>query len=158
MVLDFDDKFRESMRLGNYSKMVVMGRGNGNICFKGRIHVITDVYYIAGLGNNLLSVGQLQQRNITIVLKSNVWQLFHGENGFIITNEMKNNRMYAVKASVIAPKCFKVTTLEETTMWHNIYAHLNIKGLKTLHKKQMVKGFLYLKDLEGKCGDCLVGK
>ncbi|XP_058740872.1 uncharacterized protein LOC131613200 [Vicia villosa] len=57
---DFDDKFRESVRLGNDSKMAVIGKGNVKLCVKGRIHVITNVYYIPGLGNNLLRVGQLQ--------------------------------------------------------------------------------------------------
>lgn len=77
---DFDDKFREFARHGSDSKMVVMGRGNVKLCFKGRIHVIIVMYYIPKLRNNLLSVAQLQQRNITIVLKNNVCQLFHGEN------------------------------------------------------------------------------
>jgi hypothetical protein len=41
---DFDDKFRESVKLGNDSKMAVMGRGNVKLCINGSIHVITDVY------------------------------------------------------------------------------------------------------------------
>jgi hypothetical protein len=78
---DFDEKSRESVKLGNDSKMAVMGRGNIKLCIGGKIHVITDVYYLPGLGNNLLSVGQLQQKNLTIVFKKNMCQLFHDEKG-----------------------------------------------------------------------------
>ncbi|MCI06771.1 retrovirus-related Pol polyprotein from transposon TNT 1-94 [Trifolium medium] len=69
---DFDDKFRESVKLGNDSKMAVMGRGNVKLSIEGKIHVITNVYYLPGLSNNLLSVGQLQQRRLTIVFKNNL--------------------------------------------------------------------------------------
>jgi hypothetical protein len=155
---DFDEKFRESVKLGNDSKMAVMGRGNIKLCIGGKIHVITDVYYLPGLGNNLLSVGQLQQKNLTIVFKKNMCQLFHDEKGLILTTEMTTNRMYIVVASVVMPECLKVSTNEETSLWHNRYAHLSIKGLKILHSKHMVKGLPNLKDIEDKCSDCLIGK
>jgi hypothetical protein len=91
---DFDDEFRESVKLGNDSKMAVMGRGNVKLNIDGRTHVITDVYYLPGLGNNLLSVGQLQQKNLSIMFKNNVCKLFHDEKGLILTIEMTPNRMY----------------------------------------------------------------
>jgi hypothetical protein len=51
---DFDDEFRESVKLGNDSKMAVMGRGNVKLSIDGRTHIITDVYYLPGLGNTYL--------------------------------------------------------------------------------------------------------
>jgi hypothetical protein len=71
---------------------------------------------------------------------------------------MTANRMYIVTASVIIPKCLQVSKIEEAKLWHQRYAHLSIKGLKVLNKKQMVKGLPDLKELEGKCEDCLTGK
>ncbi|MCH80483.1 hypothetical protein A2U01_0001252 [Trifolium medium] len=157
-LFEFDESFRESVKLGNDSKMAVMGKGNVKLSIEGRVHVITDVYYLPGLGNNLLSVGQLQQRGLTIVFKNNVCQLFHEEKGLILTNEMTMNIMYIIHASMIIPKCLQITKIEETNLWHKQYAHLSIKGLKVLNKKHMVKGLPDLKDTEGKCTDCLSGK
>ncbi|MCI17698.1 copia-type polyprotein [Trifolium medium] len=157
-LFNFDDGFRESVKLGNDSKMAVMGKGNFKLSIGGRTHVITDVYYLPGLGNNLLSVGQLQQRGLTIVFKNNVCQLFHEEKGLILTTDMTVNRMYIIHASVIIPKCLQVTKIEETNLWHNRYAHLRIKGLKVLNRKHMVKGLPELKETEDKCTDCLSGK
>jgi hypothetical protein len=51
---DFDDEFRESVKLGNDSKMAVIGRGNVKLSIDGRTHIITDVYYLPGLGNTYL--------------------------------------------------------------------------------------------------------
>jgi hypothetical protein len=110
-LFEFDDTFRESVKLGNDSKMAVMGKGNVKLNIGGRIHVITDVYYLPGLSNNLLSIGQLQQKGLTIVFRNNLCQLFHDEKGLILTTEMTANRMYIVTASVIIPKCLQVSKI-----------------------------------------------
>jgi hypothetical protein len=155
---DFDDNFRESVRLGNDSKMAVMGKGSVKLSIDGRVHVITEVYYLPGLGNNLLSVGQLQQKHLTIVFKDNVCKMFHDDKGLILTTEMTPNRMYIVKATVLLPKYMQLTSEDQSKLWHQRYAHLSTKGLKFLIKKQMVRGLPELKDSEEKCTDCLVGK
>ncbi|KAK2427210.1 putative mitochondrial protein [Trifolium repens] len=157
-LFDFDETFRESVKLGNDSKMAVMGKGNVKLNVKGRIHVITDVYYLPGLRNNLLSIGQLQQKGLTIVFRNNMCQLFHDEKGLILNTEMTANRMYIVTASVIMPKCLQVSKIDEARLWHQRYAHLSFKGLRVLNKKEMVKGLPVLNELEDKCEDCLSGK
>ncbi|KAJ0044928.1 hypothetical protein Pint_04697 [Pistacia integerrima] len=56
---DLDEEFRQSVKLDNNSKMVVLGKGNIRLQIAGVTQVITDVFYILELKNNLLSVGQL---------------------------------------------------------------------------------------------------
>ena len=53
----FDDSFRESVKLGNSSRMTVMGKGNIRMQVNGLIQVITGVFYVPDLKNNLLSIG-----------------------------------------------------------------------------------------------------
>jgi hypothetical protein len=138
--------------------MAVMGKGSVKLSIGGRVHVITEVYYLPGLGNNLLSVGQLQQKNLTIVFKDNMCKMFHDEKGLILTTKMTPNRMYIVKATVLLPKYMQLTSEDQSKLWHQRYAHLSTKGLKVLIKKQMVRGLPDLKDNEERCSDCLVGK
>ncbi|PNX74620.1 putative LRR receptor-like protein kinase, partial [Trifolium pratense] len=157
-LFELDESFRESVKLGNDSKMAVMGKCNVKLNIEGRIHVITDVYYLPGLSNNLLSIGQLQQKGITIIFKNNTCQLFHEEKGLIISTAMTTNKMYIINAPVITPNCLQMTKDEETDLWHKRYAHLSLKGLKVLTGKNMVKGLPELKDNEEKCSDCLSGK
>jgi transposase InsO family protein len=56
---DLDEKFRQSVKLGDNSKMMVMGKGNIRLQVDGMTQVITEVYFALELKNNLLSVGQL---------------------------------------------------------------------------------------------------
>jgi len=62
-LFDFNDSFRSFVKLGNDSKMHVMGKGNLKLFIGGIVQVISDVHYLPGLSNNLLSIGQLQQKN-----------------------------------------------------------------------------------------------
>jgi len=45
----------------------------------GLIQVVTRAYYIPELKNKLLSIGQLQQKNLTIVFKR-IWQHMQKRN------------------------------------------------------------------------------
>lgn len=40
-------------------------------------HVVTEVYYILELRNNLLSIMQLQERGLTILIKGGMCKIFH---------------------------------------------------------------------------------
>ena len=52
-----DENFRQMVRLGNNSRMRVLGRGSVRLRVKGINVTITEVYYIPELKNNLLSIG-----------------------------------------------------------------------------------------------------
>ncbi|GAU44523.1 hypothetical protein TSUD_82300 [Trifolium subterraneum] len=157
-LFDFDESFRESVKLGNDSKMAVMGKGNVKLSIEGKLHVISDVYYLPGLGNNLLSVGQLQQKGLTVIFRNDMCQWFHEEKGLILTTNMTMNRMYIVTASVMFPRCLQMQKNDESNLCYMRYAHLSIKGLRVLNKKHMVKGLPEMQDIEDKCKDCLSGK
>jgi hypothetical protein len=76
-LFDFDESFKDSVKLGNDSKMMVMGKGNLKLFINGKIHVISNVYYLPGLRTNLLSIGQMQQKNVTIVFKNDTCKAYH---------------------------------------------------------------------------------
>ncbi|GAU24969.1 hypothetical protein TSUD_312040 [Trifolium subterraneum] len=157
-LFDFDASFRDSVRLGNDAKMSVMGRGSVKLFILGKVHVISNVYYLPGLNTNLLSVGQLQQKNVTIIFKNDVCKAYHDEKGLIFSTPMSTNRMYIITAPVLVPMCLQTSIEDNTQLWHLRYGHLSIKGLKLLSKKDMVKGLPALQDMDEKCIDCLNGK
>ncbi|GAU10241.1 hypothetical protein TSUD_420250, partial [Trifolium subterraneum] len=128
---EFDENYRDSVKLGDDSKMSVMGKGNVKLNIGGKTHIITGVFYIPGLKSNLLSIGQIQQRNVTVVFKNDTCKIYHNDKGLLFTTQMTANR---------------------------IYGHLSFKGLNTLVKKEMVKGLPPLEDSNENCCDCLTGK
>jgi hypothetical protein len=124
----------------------------------GIIQVITNVYYLPGHRNNLLSIGQLQQKNLTIVFKHDTCKVYHDERSMIMSTQKSTNRMLIIFAPVIVPKYLKIEKCEDAKVWNYRYGHLSRKGLKILVKKKMVKDLPGLQETEGKCRDCLLGK
>lgn len=76
---------------------------------------------------------------------------------------MSANRMFMLCASAptYAPgqACFQMASEDTTTnLWHRRFRHLNMKGLRTLAYKKLVKGLPILKPSAKLCTDCVVGK
>jgi hypothetical protein len=67
LFIDLDQSFRQSIKLGNNSNMVVKGKSNMRFQSNGISQTITEVFYILKLKNNLLSIGQLQEKGLVIM-------------------------------------------------------------------------------------------
>lgn len=111
--------------MGDDSRMSVMGKGSVKLHTNNIVYVISDVYYVPGLKTNLLSIGQLQQKQVSLIFKNDVCRVFHDEKGLLFTTPMSKNRMYVVSAPMITHMCLKTTKQEATLLWHNRYAHLS---------------------------------
>ncbi|CAL8156633.1 unnamed protein product [Prunus armeniaca] len=158
--VDFDEKFRHSVKLGNNSRMPVMGRGNIKLEIGGIIQVVTNVFYIPELTNNLLSVGQLQEKGLAILIQDGACRIYHPRRGLIAHTQMTANRMFVLlaNANIQSSSCLQVAAEDITDLWHRRYGHLNNKGLRTLHYKQLVKGLPKLKAVKRVCTICNIGK
>ena len=102
--------------------------------------MITEVYYLPELKNNLLSIGQLQEKNLAILIQHGVCKIYHDTRGLIMQTKMSANRMFIllaepetqVQAQVPIQNlaCFKTTSEDQADLWHRRFGHLNFKGLK----------------------------
>jgi len=146
--VDLDEGFKHSVRLGNNSKMVVQGKGKIRFEVEGIIQVLTDVYYVPNLTNNLLSIGQLQEKNLTIMIKNNVCKIYHYKRRLIMETQMTMNRMFQVyiKKKPTSKNCLKVEEEDIGSLWHRTFGHLNNKSIHIMAKKGMVKGLPSLKE------------
>lgn len=157
---DLDESFKNSVKLGNDSSMAVLGKGNVRLQVNGVVQIITEVFYVPELKNNLLSIGQLQEKGLTILFQYGKCKVFHPERGLIMNSKMSSNRMFILHAisQPIASTCFNTITEDMVQLWHCRYGHLSFKGLKTLQQKKMVDGLPHVKSPSRLCKDCLVGK
>jgi hypothetical protein len=96
--------------------MAVMGKGNLKLCINDRVHVITSVYYIPGLKTNLLSIGQIQQKQVSVLFKDDMCKIFHDDKGLLFTTHMSSNRMFVINAAVITPKCLQISTRDKSQL------------------------------------------
>lgn len=125
----------------------------------------TEVFYIPDLKTNLLSIGQLQERNLSILIKNGCCSIYHDTEGLIIRTMISANRMFVLMASIAIVDtniskvaCLNVTSKNITSLWHQRFGHLNMKGLRTLAYRKMVQGLPILKNQPKLCTICMTGK
>lgn len=154
-----DETFKHSVKLGNDSKLMVMGKGRIKLEVAGQTRTVSDVFYVPELRNNLLSIGQLQERGITITIKHGVCKLYHPIHGVIMESIMTANKMFVVIANILkSPSCFNTQIEEPSEIWHRRYGHLSYKNLALLHNKGMVRGLPDIKIPTKRCTKCMLGK
>lgn len=129
--LNLEDDFSRTVKLGNDMRMVVAAKGSIRMQLNGITQVISDVYYIPELKNNLLSIGQLQEKGLAILIQDGSCKVFHPMRGLIMQTNMSGNRMFYVSASM-QPKnslCLQaeVESDKEAHMWHCRFGHLNTR-------------------------------
>lgn len=126
---EIDENFGYSVKLGNNARMAVQGKGTIKVKVNGLIQVIQDVYYVPELSNNLLSMEQLQERNLAILIQNKSCKVYHPSRGIIIETQMSANRMFAILGEEIGlDPCFQMKTADKTHLWHCMFAHLNYKA------------------------------
>ena len=148
------------VKLGNNARLTVLGRGKIRLNVEGVQHTVIDVFYIPELWNNLLSIGQLQEKGLAILIKSGMLKIYHPTRGLIIQTRMTINRMFVLMAKSQAREvtCFHAPTQNLSHLWHCRYAHLSHKGLRTLQYKKMVRGLPQLPATSTECTACIIGK
>lgn len=158
---ELDINYRTSVKLGDNSSMAVHGKGNIRMLVNGIVQTVIGVFYVPGLIHSLLSVGQLQEKGLTILVQHGKCKIFHPERGLIMVTTMSSNRMFTV-TSLIQPKvgevCLNSLTENQSSLWHNRYGHLSFTGLKALQQNNWVIGLPPFENPTKLCDACLNGK
>jgi hypothetical protein len=84
MFCELNEEFRQLVKLGNNTRMTVFGKEKVKLFLDGMQHMVTDVFYVPELKNNLLSIGQLQEKGFAILIKSGTCKIYHLVRGLII--------------------------------------------------------------------------
>ena len=61
---DLNEGFKQEVKLGNNMRMDVLGKGNVRLQVSSFTHVVSEVFFVPKLKNNLLSIGQLQEKKV----------------------------------------------------------------------------------------------
>jgi len=89
--IELDEDFRHTVRLGNNTALPVLGKGHVKFEVEGLTQIVSEVYYVPDLTNNLLSIGQLQEKNLVITFKAGICRIYHPQKGKIIETKMTTN-------------------------------------------------------------------
>lgn len=175
--INMEEGVFHSVKLGNDTRMKVGGKGQVKLIINHITYVINDTYYIPELKNNLLSIGQLQERGLTFVIKNGVCKIFHDEKGLMCESLMTSNRMFPLYEESLHDEkrvidedgkdrrkegvIFKSLYSDEgdlSKLWHDRYGHISATSMGIIQQKQMVKGLPQFTIKDSVCVDCCVGK
>ena len=92
-----EEGFCRIVKLGNDTKMNVVAKGSIHVQMNDITQMISDVYFVPELKNNLLSLGQLQEKGLAILIQNATCKVFHPDKGLIMHTNMKGNRIFYLK-------------------------------------------------------------
>jgi hypothetical protein len=71
--------------------MEVVGKGSVKLVLNDVTYNISDVYFVPELKNNMLSLGQLQEKEITIIIRKGFCKIYHDEKGLMVESKINMN-------------------------------------------------------------------
>jgi len=142
---NLEEECSKIIKLGNDTHMTIVARGSVPLHVNGVTQVLSKVYYIPKLKNNLLSIEQLQEKGLAILILDGSCKVFHPTRGLIIKIDMSGNRKFYVitfmaltHSLCLQSKIVKARKAREAYLWHCRLVHLNYKALSILVAKEMV--------------------
>jgi hypothetical protein len=126
-----DYSVKRSIRFEDTSQVVSAGMRSVLLKIKdGHASTINEVMYVPSMISNLISLGQLLEKDCTIRLAYRELKIFDVENRLILKAPLSNNITFKIEINVIDHRCLaSVTSTEENWLWHHRFGHLNLKSL-----------------------------
>ncbi|KAI5422856.1 hypothetical protein KIW84_046037 [Lathyrus oleraceus] len=98
---EFGSVSQQTMKLGNDTRMQVSGKGSIKMEVDNAKFTVGDVFCVPELKNNLLSIGKLQERGLSILIEAGMCKKIHPQRGLIIQTKMTANRMFILVAKML---------------------------------------------------------
>eukprot|EP00253_Pinus_taeda_P025292 PITA_25292 len=166
-----DKNMKSEVTLGTDRKISVKGKGEVKIFIKqGEMKTIADVCYVPGMRCNLLSIGQLVQKDYNVFFVNDVFTIMDiaPSKRCIVEVKMTSNMMFPLRIradlknkneiAAVTQEAFQSVPKDENWLWHLRFGHLNFGGLNLLRRKGMVKGLPLIDKPDNLCEGCILGK
>lgn len=127
---ELDTSINGTIRFGDGSTVTIGGQGTVLIegC-TGEHKALMDVYYIPKLTNNIISLGQLEERGCKVVLEDNQLCVFDHQGQLLVRVKRARNRLYVLNLDLTQPVCLMTHFDDKAWRWHAGYGHLNFQAL-----------------------------
>ncbi|GJU87505.1 putative ribonuclease H-like domain-containing protein [Tanacetum coccineum] len=124
--------------------------------------MISRVYYVEGLGHNLLSVRQFCDSNLEVAFRQHTCFICNLEGVDLLTGSRGNNLYTMSLGDMIAssPICLlSKASKTKSWLWYRRLSHLNFGAINHLARHDLVRGLPKLKfEKDHLCSACAMGK
>jgi hypothetical protein len=157
-LINFMKKFIGTVRFGNDHFGAIMGYGD----YVFGDSVISRVYYVEGLGHNLLSVGQFCDSDLEVAFRKHT--CFVRElDGIDLLKGSRSTNLYTISIEDMmrsSPICLlSKASKNKSWLWHRRLNHLNFGTINELSRKDLIRGMPRLKyEKDHLCSACQLGK
>ena len=143
----------QQVLIGSHNKAKVLRNGNVKVKMSSdKMLILTNVFYVPDIKNNLVSTNLLCKSGVKVVLESD--KLILSKNEIFVGKGYATDDMY--KLSIINKEVSSCTYIVDSSyLWHARLGHLNFKYLKFMSKHGMIS---YKHDDEKKCEICIQAK
>nr|GEY60465.1 retrovirus-related Pol polyprotein from transposon TNT 1-94 [Tanacetum cinerariifolium] len=154
LLINYVWKFIGTVRFENDHVAAILGFSDlqwGNI-------LITKVYFVEGLGHNLLSVGQFCDSDLEVAFRRNACVVRNLEGVDLLKGDHSTN-LYTINLHEMAsalPICLMArASSTKSWLWHQRLSHLNLDTINDLARNDLVAGLLKFKyHKEHLCPSC----
>ncbi|GJW59531.1 retrovirus-related pol polyprotein from transposon TNT 1-94 [Tanacetum coccineum] len=132
-----------------------------NIICKGTIFhgslSIANVKHVNNLGINLLSVDQICDSKCNVIFFEHDSKIT--KDGKVIGRGVRKRGLYVMKLGMKLEEKICLATIDEnSTLWHRILGHANMRLIQSLASKELVRNLPKLKFDQHFCDACKIGK
>ncbi|XP_076921631.1 uncharacterized protein LOC143583119 [Bidens hawaiensis] len=136
-------------------------KGKGSILFQGKSgdqDFLTEIYYIPELKNNIISIGQATESGCDIWMKHDLLTMYDENGRLLMKVKRSENRLFKIRMKIGAPVCLQSKIEDDAWRWHTRLGHINFELMKSMAKKDLVRGLPHVEHGNQLCESCLVGK
>ncbi|CAL8092091.1 unnamed protein product [Prunus armeniaca] len=159
VLVDVDKNITVKVTMGTGQLVDVVGKGNLVVDTKMGRRYVKEVLLVAGLKENLLSVGQMMEHGYVLIFGSNKAEIYDDSSlsNLVAKVQMKGNRSFPLKLHTTLQVALRAN-VESSLIWHRRMGHLNFTNLKLLQDQGMVLGLPEIKPVNEVCEGCTFGK
>jgi transposase InsO family protein len=147
-----------SVRMGNDATCTIIGMGTIKIKMSDDVmRTLEEVRHIPDMRKNLISLGTLDSKGYSYKSGNGIMKVSKGAM-VVMTGQKISSNVYKLLGNTILGGVAAVAESEDddTLLWHMRLRHMSERGMRELHKKNLLTGIKWCKlDF---CKYCIMGK
>uniref|UniRef100_A0A2N9GEX0 Integrase catalytic domain-containing protein n=1 Tax=Fagus sylvatica TaxID=28930 RepID=A0A2N9GEX0_FAGSY len=147
-----------SVRMGNDAACTIIGMGTIKIKMSdGVVRTLEEVRHIPDMRKNLISLGTLDSKGYSYKSENGIMKVSKGAM-VVMTGQKISSNVYKLLGNTILGGVAVVAESEDddTLLWHMRLGHISERGMRELHKRNLLTGIKSCKlDF---CKYCIMGK